>query len=549
MDITKDTPISELYHSEDELMHIAKKASPLKGVKKKNHKYIKREWKNKRWVYTYSEDLKNKKPVVKPALPVNKNVDSKQKETKITKIADIKSPLVESRSIVPTISISSGKSYAEKAVKVLSDKPISDVNSNTSKKAETETKNVNNESSTNTSEAAEETNLLETLSEGFENVMSWLGDRANDVVEGISETADDIGDAINKAMDDVAKKTADFIVDQTNKAAENVDALVSETRNAINGFFDDPDNMYDITSSSYKDKVSEILESDEWKNIVARGDPEYVKTNSDGSVTYLIDDYIVDKKHPILDVLGDIIAGRKVDVNEITADSTIAGLKDYAMGTLRSGILGATVLTTFLTEKFKLQQGTYDAQVAELMGLVSDGKAYVEDAVNTANTVIDISKEIINEDTVNLLIDAGKEIVKENASSTVAELVGLVSDTTTSIEDTINTVDSIVTTGKETVDMVNEFIESTNTQLDATAIRESAKRAASYLIEQAKNSDVAKEFDEGNVVQAAQMFMQSDLLKGILGDNEYYQMTEKILSGLSDKEIEALNYMLNQLRS
>ena len=52
-------------YSEDELKHIApiaSKASPLKGIEKENHKYIKREWKNNRWVYTYPEDLAGKKP-------------------------------------------------------------------------------------------------------------------------------------------------------------------------------------------------------------------------------------------------------------------------------------------------------------------------------------------------------------------------------------------------------------------------------------------------------------------------------------------------------
>lgn len=42
--------------SEDELYHWGTK----KGEQKKDHKYISREWKNGRWVYTYEEDRNNR---------------------------------------------------------------------------------------------------------------------------------------------------------------------------------------------------------------------------------------------------------------------------------------------------------------------------------------------------------------------------------------------------------------------------------------------------------------------------------------------------------
>lgn len=48
MSLTKDTPISELMHSE----------SP-----RTNHKYRKREWKNGRWRYWYEDGEKDERPI------------------------------------------------------------------------------------------------------------------------------------------------------------------------------------------------------------------------------------------------------------------------------------------------------------------------------------------------------------------------------------------------------------------------------------------------------------------------------------------------------
>ena len=56
MRIDGNTPIDALYHSDEELSH----AWFSKGKKAEKHKYIKREWRNGRWQYTYENDTSAK---------------------------------------------------------------------------------------------------------------------------------------------------------------------------------------------------------------------------------------------------------------------------------------------------------------------------------------------------------------------------------------------------------------------------------------------------------------------------------------------------------
>ena len=292
-------------------------------------------------------------------------------------------------------------------------------------------------------------------------------------------------------------KTTDSVLGKANEISKKLNSVVDKAKSAINNFFDDPDNKYDISSSSYAKKVAEIKETKEWKDIVERGDKEYVKKNADGTTTYLIDDYIVDKKHPILDALGDIAAGRKVSVNEITKESTIAGLKDQAMSCLRTGMMAVSVMTTFLTEKFKLQQGSYDEQVETMMDTARDGEAYINDIMDVVAN---------NKDKVSTLADGLLEIAKSTSDSAV-----------TTLSDAASSIDPEVV--KRMVTAMSDSVET------------------------------KKSIDEGNVVKAAQVIMQSELLQQTLGDNEYYKMCENTLSSLSPEEIAALNLLLKQLRS
>ena len=170
-----------------------------------------------------------------------------------------------------------------------------------------------------------------------------------------------------------------------NNAPEKINKAVNTGRKVMDKFYDDKNNMYDITSKSYNTKISNIAKSKEWQDIVARSDPEYVKKTSDGQTRYLIDDYAVKKKHPVLDIVDDIASGREVTVNKITKESAVAGLKDYAYGAVRTGALVVGLGAKLLTEKYKLAQGSYDDEIEYASGMAMRGAQYMKDTSYTVN--------------------------------------------------------------------------------------------------------------------------------------------------------------------
>lgn len=154
------------------------------------------------------------------------------------------------------------------------------------------------------------------------------------------------------------------------------ESLKADVKNKLDSIYNDPTNMYDVSGSNYDKKLREIANSKEWQDIVRRQDPEYVRKNADGTTTYLIDDYLVKKKHPELDIIDDLGSGRKISLNEINAQTLIAGGKDYIKSAQQ--VLG--IAARVLTEKFKLSQGSYNKQINQ--------------TVNTANTTVDTVRAI-----------------------------------------------------------------------------------------------------------------------------------------------------------
>lgn len=297
------------------------------------------------------------------------------------------------------------------------------------------------------------------------------------------EFKNDAKTVINETM----TKTSKSAIETANKASKSVNTYVSKAKNFINKWYNDPKNMYDVDSSTYKQKLDKIKETDEWKRIVARNDKEYVKTNADGTKTYLIDDYIVDKKHPVIDIMGDIMAGRDVTVNEITKDSIVAGLKDHAIGYLRTGMLAVGAISTFFNEKFKLQQGSYDDDIQALYQTADKGKQYLDATFDSYSTIASKNGEIKPEDITKL---SGNAKISEQDIERLAKAV----------------------------------------------------RAGQMAAE------ATRSINEGNVVQAARVIVDSDMLKSTLGSNEYYNLMANTLEGLSPEEIEAVNLLVRQLR-
>lgn len=265
----------------------------------------------------------------------------------------------------------------------------------------------------------------------------------------------------DKAKSFFDKKT-DEAVSTANKAASGINNLVDAAKGALGKFYDDANNIYDVTRASYSKKLNEIKNTKEWQDIVTKQDSEYVKKNSDGTTTYLIDDYLVDKKHPVLDAIGDIMAGREVSVHEITKDSVVAGLKDYATTGLELGMMGIGFLSNGLQNKFKLSQGSYDDTINALESTINTGANYLEN-ITTAPRV---------------------------EPESVSQLANMI----------------------------------------ATA------------------SNASKSVNEGDIVEAATILMQSDKLKEAVGSTELYKQAESVLTGLSEEEIMLINLLLQQMR-
>jgi hypothetical protein len=114
-------------------------------------------------------------------------------------------------------------------------------------------------------------------------------------------------------------------------------------------------NRYTTDSRNYNTKVKVIARSKEWQDIVKRQDPEYIYKNSDGNYVYDIDKYMVDKKHPILDIVDDMVNGRPISTNEITVESIIAGADDY----VQAGMAYLAIANKVAREAVKYRQGSY----------------------------------------------------------------------------------------------------------------------------------------------------------------------------------------------
>ena len=212
----------------------------------------------------------------------------------------------------------------------------------------------------------------------------------DDVKNGVKTKASQALDKAAEAAKTTADKATNSLIKTANKIPDKANVVLDKVTGVANKVYDDKNNIYDIHSQSYDEKIAKVKESKEWKDIVARNDPEYVKKDASGNTKYLIDNYIVDKKHPVLDAIEDISSGRKITTNEITKDSTVAGIKDHLFGAITTGMLVASVVSKALTEKYKLKQGSYDDDINNLMSAANKGSDYVKKVGVQVN---DVSKE------------------------------------------------------------------------------------------------------------------------------------------------------------
>lgn len=159
----------------------------------------------------------------------------------------------------------------------------------------------------------------------------------------------------------------------------DMESLKKDAITKIDETFNDPTNIYDVNFMNYERKINDVKKSEEWQDIVKREDPEYVRVNEDGTKTYLLDDYLVKKKHPELDVVDDLINGRQVTVNKVDKKSFIAGMKDY----ISIGMAVAAGITTGLKTLFKAYQGSYNEDIENVKNTAKNVATTANAAANS----------------------------------------------------------------------------------------------------------------------------------------------------------------------
>lgn len=343
---------------------------------------------------------------------------------------------------------------------------------------------------------------------------------------------------------------SDKAISKVNDATSGLNSLVDKAKSVINKFYDDPNNIYNVTRASYTKKLEEVKKTKEWQDIVAKKDSEYVKKNEDGSVTYLVDDYIIDKKHPILDAIDDIVSGRQVTTHEITKDSVVAGLKDYATSAIELGMLTLSFAANGLVKKFKFSQGSYDEDLAQLADTVELGADYLNSMYDSTSNIATNVRNM-NEDDLTALVSNSIAQAYPNANrDDIARIVTAVTGTIKAAGSTSDHDEFVRQVSEAAPKLNNKEIENLiNTVAKSTASNVSSADIEALASLVSTSAESAKQVNEGNVVKAAQTIMESDALKTQLGSNAYYQQAESVLSNLSDDEIRLLNLLIAQMRS
>lgn len=180
---------------------------------------------------------------------------------------------------------------------------------------------------------------------------NWVYIYADKLKKVVSNTAGKVKTA--------AENTLDKAIDYTNKTIDKADKAYSDLYKS---------NKYMTNNWNIESKKKEIAKTKEWQDIVNRKDPEYVKKNADGSYTYDMDEYITNKKHPILDALKDITYGRKITINKVTPESLLAAGNDV----LEYGMAYVALRAQIVDKALKFRQGSYAEEIKDVKNTSTD---------------------------------------------------------------------------------------------------------------------------------------------------------------------------------
>ena len=347
-------------------------------------------------------------------------------------------------------------------------------------------------------------------------------------VDAVADNAKKVGQAVDKKVDEIAddaKKVVDkagkAVYDKTEgvrKAVDKAGKAVSGTANAVGKSVDDTgkkvkggidsvkkafsdDNQYVVRKKNYKQKKEEIQNTQEWKDIVKNREKEYRRKDSEGKEYYDFDQYLVDKKHPILDALSDFGMGRKVSTRKQSPETLIAGVKDYIKMAEDTVQFVAGLSIGVLTAKIKNQQGSYEEQKKKLKKQFNKVSRIMSmDNPQAALAIDQIAKEVksrTSNDLANDLIDVATKVaqdsvdangkVKKPSQDTINSALDDVAEIAKSKAKNQSERDKIDLAAQKAKDYQNMSRDEIKEDIKNTAENEARKVAGDYAVNEAKN--------------------------------------------------------------
>lgn len=294
------------------------------------------------------------------------------------------------------------------------------------------------------------TNAVSSTISKIETAANNTKNKISDTVEKVKDNIEDAIDKTTNSVKETVKATpkavtsaADKVVQKTTKVANDTGKKVVEK---ATDYYDK--NVYETDNYNIDTKKEQIKLTEEWKKIVENEDPEYVKKNADGTKTYLLDEYLVKKKHPTIDIIDDIGSGRDISVNKLDVDALAAGAKDY----VDTAVMMVGLVSYALMTKFKISQGSYKEEMKQAAATIERGAQYCSDLY----TEVDVAYKDLKENAGKIPQNVDTKALEGIAMAVVTEAASEVLKEAT--KDAVrNTAKDVATeAGKEVVDYIRE---------------------------------------------------------------------------------------------
>lgn len=177
-------------------------------------------------------------------------------------------------------------------------------------------------------------------------------------------------------------------------APQNITNKLDKAYNKLSETYDKTfkNNIYTTNQWNYDSKVKRVSQTKEWQDIVKSKNPEYVKKDKDGNYVYDIDSYLVKKKHPVIDIIDDMINGRQLSTNDISLDTIMAGADDY----VQAGMAYVGIRAKALETAFKYRQGSYGDEQASIEDTIRNGAKLVNKLAEAYDENEDSIDEILS---------------------------------------------------------------------------------------------------------------------------------------------------------